>query len=283
MTEVVTTTRTYEDLVAEWHRVEGTANWIKGDLAAEVITVHGAGKLQEFAAEVETPFNTVEELRRVAVAFPENSRRLDIPWSVHQALASLDDRAELITGWTGTVAEARQLVKSRYDQDDDEEEVLKPTRTRVRTREGNATAKAKKIAALLAQPGVAEEVARSVDAWSAVEHARELIEPEDPGEDGAGEEEDQEHPASGIAITWACASCREERRWVIAFSELDHSPGEIEMVGDVPKFVCGGCLDELGSVRMRAVMAELLASGDIERREDPDGSVYYRAIPEAEE
>jgi hypothetical protein len=112
----LTTRREYASYVDEWQRVDSAARWLKGDLLAELVTSYGDGTLARFADEVETPLNTCQELRRVAEAYPEKSRRIELPWSVHQVLASQPDRAELITAWSGTVQDARKLVRDRKRQ-----------------------------------------------------------------------------------------------------------------------------------------------------------------------
>jgi hypothetical protein len=105
--------KSLEDLAAIWRSAD-SVNWLKGDIAREVETHYGDGDLEKFAELVGESLSTIESYRTVATAYPdEKSRRLDISWSVHQVFASQDDRAALIAGWTGTVREARKLVKDR--------------------------------------------------------------------------------------------------------------------------------------------------------------------------
>jgi hypothetical protein len=111
----------YEDLVRTWRDVENFGQWVKGDLALLIMTKYGDQTLKKFATDVDVTLATLESYRTVAAAWPQKSRRLDIPWSVHQVLASQPDREELLANpaWPGkpwTVAAARLLVQERKAQ-----------------------------------------------------------------------------------------------------------------------------------------------------------------------
>jgi hypothetical protein len=86
--------------------VEGSARqWLLGDLAARVTadSRYGQRMLRKYADEIGVPYNTLREYRAVSRAWPQNDRRLSLSWSVHQAFAALDDRAELLVSrddWT---------------------------------------------------------------------------------------------------------------------------------------------------------------------------------------
>lgn len=49
--------------------------------------------LAKYAEAIGVPFNTLLTYRRVAVAWPANSRLLAVAWRVHQRLAGEPDRA----------------------------------------------------------------------------------------------------------------------------------------------------------------------------------------------
>jgi len=110
--ELAETCRTAARLltVAESH-----VNWLRGDIAIEVETRHGA-ELAEFARAAGVSLASLESYRTTASAWPPESRRLDIAWSVHQALNAQGDRAELLHGRdTWTLAQARGLVRGRLN------------------------------------------------------------------------------------------------------------------------------------------------------------------------
>lgn len=88
--------------------------WTLGDLACEVETTYGDHTLQEYAEAIGVPYKSLLAYRTVAQAFPEGSRNLEISWSVHQVLASQDDRS-MIMKWPAdtTVKDTRKLVNDR--------------------------------------------------------------------------------------------------------------------------------------------------------------------------
>jgi hypothetical protein len=98
------------------------SKWRLGDLAlrAEAMGERGGeptgaeGRLRDFADLISVEYNSLREYRAVSNAWPSNARRLAFPWSVHQALRGLEDRAEVIgsrDSWT--VREARELAAER--------------------------------------------------------------------------------------------------------------------------------------------------------------------------
>lgn len=104
----------YHDYVRAWQKIDSQSAWLKGDLAAAVDTRYGEQTLQRYADDVGVKYDTLSEYRRVALAFPQMSRRLGISWSVHQALAAQTNRFELIASrddWT--LAAAREYVSPR--------------------------------------------------------------------------------------------------------------------------------------------------------------------------
>jgi protein gp37 len=106
----------YEDYVRAWRELESRSAWWKGDLALAVETSYGEHTLERYATDVGTDYGALKTLRAVSRAWPEKVRRLNISWSVHQALAAQADRAELVASrddWK--LAEARELVRARAD------------------------------------------------------------------------------------------------------------------------------------------------------------------------
>jgi hypothetical protein len=108
------TGKTLDELAELWCRADTEINWYRGDIALAVQVTYGGGELAEFAQRVRVATGTLEEYRRVAAAWPGKSRRIDISWSVHQILATQDDRAELLASReTWTAADARRVLKER--------------------------------------------------------------------------------------------------------------------------------------------------------------------------
>ena len=111
------TQRSYDEYKAEYVRLDAETNWQKGDLLIEM----GEANLSRLAEEMGVSVKTMYALREVAAKYPENSRRLDIPWSVYQTLLAHKDRLKLIQGWDrGTVAHARHLMRKERDRIDAE-------------------------------------------------------------------------------------------------------------------------------------------------------------------
>jgi hypothetical protein len=116
------------DLLEAGRRLAARVNghqWELGDLALRVEPVGSHGgiatgaefRLRVFANEIDVAFKTLNECRHVAGKWASDSRCLDsASWSVHQALASLDDRAEVITSRKWTVAAARDYVAMQRDR-----------------------------------------------------------------------------------------------------------------------------------------------------------------------
>lgn len=108
---------TLDDYARLWREVDSRANWVKGEIAARVVTRYGENTLAEFAEKTGESVTSLRAYRTVRQKWDENSRRLEISWSVHQALASQEDRADLIASQeTWTVDQARALVSERRAQ-----------------------------------------------------------------------------------------------------------------------------------------------------------------------
>jgi hypothetical protein len=107
--------RSYDDYVTEWRDVDNRAQWAKGDLIAALVkeTFYGEGTMTKFAESVEEAESTLYTYKQVAEAYPRNSRRREIPWSVYKEFVKEDDRLELVKDWTGTVRQARELLAAR--------------------------------------------------------------------------------------------------------------------------------------------------------------------------
>ena len=116
------TGRTYEQYRDEFNRIDGTANWAKGDLLNEMTADarYGDETMTRLSEDTDTPVSTLYALAQVAEKYPENSRRLEIPWSVYRELVSDPQCLELIAAWpdgmgwvTGTVKDAKELARMR--------------------------------------------------------------------------------------------------------------------------------------------------------------------------
>jgi len=83
----------WEDFVGLWmvsKEIDMRNQWFKGDIANRVAVVHGEGSLRQFAMDVQEKGSTVESYRRVARAFPQDMRHLNLSWT-HYFLASYTD------------------------------------------------------------------------------------------------------------------------------------------------------------------------------------------------
>jgi hypothetical protein len=95
--------------------------WAWGDLANEIVpsigtTANTGGALEAFAEAIgyEGEISTLRNRRAVAAAYPLVIRITSVPWSVHQILMGLEDRAEVIKSrddWTA--ARARAFIENR--------------------------------------------------------------------------------------------------------------------------------------------------------------------------
>lgn len=120
-----TTARQWSDLVSEGLELVAAlsrSQWAIGDLALEAEPIGSQGgratgtleHLDRFAEEIGMEHKTLQEWRHVAAKWPTDTRRLEMPWSLHQTLAGLEDRAEVIGSrddWT--IAAARDFVAER--------------------------------------------------------------------------------------------------------------------------------------------------------------------------
>lgn len=105
--------RAWSELIAEGQqlkvmeeRVEaeaGNVRWLWGDLALEVApmgTSHArtgvSDRLRKFADQLDVSFESLDQYRKVANAWPEGMRSPSQPWVVHQMIMGREDREELI-------------------------------------------------------------------------------------------------------------------------------------------------------------------------------------------
>lgn len=126
---MLTTTRTYDELVAEGREARERADemqWIEGDLALEIEVlppderprdpetgafIEDEGKaLRRYAEDVGIAYSSLQTYRRVAKAWPPTTRAHS-SWDVHRALAAQEDRFEIRADMT--VREAEKLVRDR--------------------------------------------------------------------------------------------------------------------------------------------------------------------------
>jgi len=83
----------WEDFINLWmiaKEIDQRNQWFKGDIANGVVTVYGEGSLIKFSEDVRESIRTVENYRRVARAFPEEKRYLNLSWT-HYFIASYTD------------------------------------------------------------------------------------------------------------------------------------------------------------------------------------------------
>jgi hypothetical protein len=116
-----TMTDDYEALVAAGKaavKTETGTLWAIGDLACQVETSYGEGKLQQYAQDIDVEYSTLQERRRVSARWPKpdenldqdpKSRRSGLSWSVHHIFAARGDRFELIDRYP-TVRKARAFL-----------------------------------------------------------------------------------------------------------------------------------------------------------------------------
>ncbi|MFJ4634013.1 DUF6192 family protein [Streptomyces sp. NPDC088847] len=83
-------------------RSKSAGNFDLGDLLNEIIDASpkGHGEVEAtltlYAAQIRSTYSSLKTYRSVAKAWPADMRREDVPWSVHQGLASTPDRFMLI-------------------------------------------------------------------------------------------------------------------------------------------------------------------------------------------
>lgn len=125
----VETTWSHEDVQRGRELVarENGARWELGDLALKVAPVgtHGGkhdgeteAALNRFAVEIGIGYEALDSYRQVAAKWPK-STRVDLPWSVHRAFASLkNDRERVIRSHKWTAREAREFLHGNKALDD---------------------------------------------------------------------------------------------------------------------------------------------------------------------
>jgi len=106
-------TWSYDDFVRAGREVSSQSAWLYGDLACAVETSYGNGTLERYAADIGVDCKTLLNRRAVARAFPQSSRRREVSFGVHEALAAQPDRLELLADREWTVMQARELAASR--------------------------------------------------------------------------------------------------------------------------------------------------------------------------
>lgn len=83
-------------------RSKSASNFELGDLLNEIIDANpkGHGEVTQilalYADQIRSTHKTLKDYRYVARAWPAQMRRQDVPWSVHQALAAVANRFDLI-------------------------------------------------------------------------------------------------------------------------------------------------------------------------------------------
>ena len=70
--------------------------WAQGDLAVRVLIGRKSEALEEFTLRIGADYETFQEYRRTAIAFPPESRRLSLSFTHHKAIAAREDRHEWI-------------------------------------------------------------------------------------------------------------------------------------------------------------------------------------------
>jgi hypothetical protein len=117
------------ELVAQ----ESKCKWELGDLGLEVAPLAGHGgkrdhdaddrvatRLNRFAGEIGASYESLDLYRHVAARWPIKSRRSDLSFFVHHALARLDDREKVIRSrqrWT--VRQAQEHARSARSKPDE--------------------------------------------------------------------------------------------------------------------------------------------------------------------
>jgi hypothetical protein len=86
--------RTISDFVALWNICEKTQekiNWYKGDLLKKLSVIHGEGSTKIFALKINQSHQSIDSYRRVARAFPIETRIYNLSWT-HYFMASFTDK-----------------------------------------------------------------------------------------------------------------------------------------------------------------------------------------------
>jgi len=84
---------TWEDFISLWtvsKEIDVRNQWFKGDIANRVAVIHGESSLSKFALDVQEKRVTIESYRRVARAFPPETRGYNLSWT-HYFVASYTD------------------------------------------------------------------------------------------------------------------------------------------------------------------------------------------------
>jgi hypothetical protein len=84
---------TWEEFISLWmisKDIDMRNQWFKGDIANRVAVAHGESSLSKFAQDVQEKRVTIESYRRVARAFPRETRGYNLSWT-HYFIASFTD------------------------------------------------------------------------------------------------------------------------------------------------------------------------------------------------
>lgn len=66
--------------------IERNSNWLQGDIVAEAIKQYGREVISAFAEAGRCTKERIRQLVRISVAFPEERRLPEVPWSLYRAV-----------------------------------------------------------------------------------------------------------------------------------------------------------------------------------------------------
>lgn len=121
----------YDGLVAAGREARVQADnmqWMEGDLALQVEALSPDERprdpqtgefvtdeiraLQRYAEDVDISYRMIRDYRRVAAAWPQDTRARNVGWQVHQILGAQEDRFALVRPGM-SVREAKKIVRDR--------------------------------------------------------------------------------------------------------------------------------------------------------------------------
>ena len=174
--EEKTAQKSYAEYVSDWQRIDTTAGWAKGDLLAEMTADarYGDKSMEDLAKDTGTSRSTLFEYRKVALTFPEKSRRPDISFSVHSLLAAMDaaDRDEILPAlpqWITTRQFKKDMTARKREKTGDRNKKLEAAAESIATTVQNTPGITKeKVLESLAARGYfrADDKDSIRDAWS---------------------------------------------------------------------------------------------------------------------
>jgi hypothetical protein len=156
----------YTDFVRAGQAVAGGMQWLLGDLAAGIETKYGERRLYQYAEDIGASYNSLQEYRRVARAWPETSTRVDFPWSVYREFAAQPDRHELIASrgeWTVTQAQA---ITGERRERESRRQKRQEAKERKAAKDAAAARKQRRGRHLVAAPSPPEQDDRGPDSWA---------------------------------------------------------------------------------------------------------------------